>query len=81
MEDQGNGATMQPQSCYIWPGIVMAGCTRGVNSQGIVNGVNYIVEMFDDKHVRLTVHPDFVAPSPPPPPPPATPPPPPKPLC
>ena len=55
------GSTMQPQSCYIWPGIVMTGCTRGVNGQGIVNGLNYVVQEFDDKHVRLTVHPDFVS--------------------
>jgi len=54
------GSTMQPQSCYIWPGIVVTGCTRGVGSPFIVNGINYIVQDFDDKHVVLTVHPDFV---------------------
>ena len=27
------GATMQPQSCYVWPGLEVCGCTRGLQSR------------------------------------------------
>ena len=60
---------MQPQSCYIWEGIVVTGCVRGSRRSSskdgsdinkIVNGLNYVVSHFDDNKVTVRVHPDFI---------------------
>ena len=55
------GATMQPQSCYIWPGIVVTGCTRGAKGRAgnVTNGVYYIVKSFDNDGCTLQMHPDY----------------------
>ena len=53
------GATMQPQSCYIWPGMEVCGCTRGYKAGQLVNGLIYVVKGYDDDKVTLTQHPDY----------------------
>ena len=55
------GTTMQPQSCYVWPGILVTGCTRGGigRDKDVTNGVCYIVKDWDDLCVNLEMHPDY----------------------
>jgi hypothetical protein len=53
------GATMQPQSCHIWPGIEVCGCTRSNKEGQLVNGLVYVVKGYDDEEVTLTLHPDY----------------------
>ena len=53
------GATMQPQSCHIWPGLEVCGCTRGNKAGQLVNGLHYIIKGYDDEAVTLTLHPDY----------------------
>jgi hypothetical protein len=55
------GATMQPQSCYIWPGIVVTGCTRSTRGRegNVTNGINYIVKSLNDEGCMLQMHPDY----------------------
>ena len=55
------GATMQPQSCHVWPGIVLMGCTRGTKGRegDVTNGVNYVLKDFDEKTAMMQMHPDY----------------------
>ena len=55
------GATMQPQSCHVWPGIVLMGCTRGNKGRegDVTNGVNYVLTDFDEKMATVQMHPDY----------------------
>ena len=50
---------MQPQSCYIWPGMEVCGCTRGYKAGQLVNGLIYVIKGYDDEKVTLTQHPDY----------------------
>ena len=53
------GTTMQPQSCHIWPGMEICGCTRGYKKGQLVNGLIYIIKEYNDELVTLTQHPDY----------------------
>jgi hypothetical protein len=54
-----NGVTMQPQDMYIWPGLVLLGCARGVsnktskNANDILQGVEYRVKEVTATHATL----------------------------
>jgi hypothetical protein len=54
------GLAFQPQSCYIWPEMVVAGCVARSRGNNITNGIHYIVKDFDGERVTLTMHPDYV---------------------
>jgi len=55
------GATMQPQSCYVWAGMIVMGCTRGTKGRDgdVTNGVNYIVKSLGKDGAKLQMHPDY----------------------
>jgi hypothetical protein len=53
------GATMQPQSCYVWQGLEVCGCTRGYKAGQLVNGLIYIIKSFDHTGATLVMHPDY----------------------
>ena len=53
------GATMQPQSCYVWPGMVVCGCTRSSANKTVVNGLFYLIESYGPTSVELIVHPEY----------------------
>jgi energy-coupling factor transporter ATP-binding protein EcfA2 len=54
-EEKLQGFTMQPQSCWIWKGLEVMGCTRKNMGNAIVNGFSYMVTDFDDEKVQLKV--------------------------
>jgi hypothetical protein len=50
------GFTMQPQSCWIWKGLEVVGCTRkALPKKIIVNGFSYTIVGFDSENVKLKV--------------------------
>jgi hypothetical protein len=53
------GTTMQPQSCHVWPGMEVCGCTRAYKPGQLVNGLIYIIKEYNDDLVTLTQHPDY----------------------
>ena len=55
------GATMQPQSCHVWPGIIVMGCTRGTKGRegDVTNGVYYIVKSLEENGAMMQMHPDY----------------------
>jgi hypothetical protein len=52
------GATMQPQSCYVWAGLEVMGSVRASKGK-VVNGVHYVVTSLTDAGCTLKLHPDF----------------------
>ena len=58
---EGNlaGTTMQPQSCYIWPGMEVCGCTRGHKAGQLTNGIIYVIKDYTDEEVTLSMHPVY----------------------
>jgi hypothetical protein len=45
------GTTMQPQSCFIWVGMEVCGCTRGYKAGQLVHGLIYVIKVYDDDEV------------------------------
>ena len=60
-EGKLQGTTMQPQSCRVWRGMTVTGCTRGSGGREgpVTNGVFYVIQDFDDATVSLQMHPDY----------------------
>jgi hypothetical protein len=49
--------TIQPQSAWFWPGMIVVGCGRGRGAtQAVMNGVFYEILSFDDSNVTLRMH-------------------------
>ena len=54
------GFTLQPQSCWIWEGMEVIGCTRK-SQKTVVNGYSYTVVAFDSSTVSLCLFPEYAA--------------------
>ena len=52
---------MQPQSCHVWPGIIVMGCTRSTRGRegDVTNGVYYIVKSLGEDGAMMQMHPDY----------------------
>jgi hypothetical protein len=53
------GATLQPQSCWIWPGMVVVGSVTTSRGDLVTNGIHYVVEAIHETKVSLSIHPDY----------------------
>ena len=53
------GATMQPQSMYLWVGLELVGCPRGSGRQLTVQGVIYTVTAIADDALELQMRPEY----------------------
>ena len=47
--------------CYVWPGLVVTGCTRGTKGRegNVTNGINYIVKSLKGDGCTLQMHPEY----------------------
>ena len=53
------GATAQPQTMRVWPGITLIGCPRGSGKELVVQGVVYYVTNVTETHLELQMLPDY----------------------
>ena len=54
------GATMQPQSMYLWVGLELIGCPRGSGrKQLLVQGVIYTLIGITETELKLQMHPEY----------------------
>ena len=53
------GATMQPQSMHVWPGLELIGCPRGSGLHAAVQGVLYVINDITETHLQLTMHEEY----------------------